>query len=967
MLTQKRYRYIAFLSLFIGFVVGTILLTTPPARAVVDSDGGGGGDTTSETGLDINATVSRVNRMTLLMDGVYFYDSNTTTDDSNGFTFNAIGTECEASIVYREISTGESGYASWTLKYKNKNETGGECGVENTKTLTEPTNWTARKYVVFAGGSSDGKFISVSPTNNAVFKKGGKYNGDTVYIQQGVEAYSCPLVIVTNSKSTALIPLEKKSKEADVSEQIKTLFDKELGVGDTACGPTDDDKLGIFNQFGLPESYYDAGSEKDHYETTDFGFEGKNVGSATIYVGTIAQVAGIAAEGPLKGGGYEGDEGTDRGEAGDGDGEESSCKVDGIGWIICPVMNFIGKLNDAAFDFLQSFLTIRPALIQDDGTTKAWSSFRDIANVAFVIAFLVIVYSQVTSAGISNYGIKKLLPRIVVAAILVNLSYYICALAVDLSNIVGSSIYSLLKDSIVAGTGSGLTGWEDTMANILKGAAVGIGVILLVIAVLMAPTVLLAFAVVIMILIARQAFVILLIVISPLAFVAYLLPNTESWFKKWWNAFVAVLMVYPIIGVVFGASTLASNIISGVSDGTDSQLLQLIALGILAVPLFAVPSLLKGSLSAAGSVGAKLQGLADKAQSRAGSQFKNRAERYGNRAKAAGINMRNGEGFKRVLGESGSRRRRLLSKPFTVSADNEQKDKYAKVSADAAARDYVAKRASTSPSYARSLAGGRMTPGSKKMAGLVESYAIQAVREEDTKDIKAERSKIDRVPTSTLASGMIDEENRSGAEMAAHAAEIAARGPGAEFQTAIEASRHIKDEGKRQLVQRELLSNMREDHYGVSDEMRGLMGTGSLTSDTTIKDSTGQAPRTTAKGQAFDSIYEASLDDRLERKLSAEKVVSLKSHDMKAANKLIESGNITDGALQEMINKMADAETNPNTAKEIKGETKVMFEKARAEAARRNMVATPSVTTSSSTPSPDTGGSLISGGPDGLR
>jgi hypothetical protein len=327
----------------------------------------------------------------------------------------------------------------------------------------------------------------------------------------------------------------------------------------------------------------------------------------------------------------------------------SSCSIDGIGWIICPVMNALAKWNDAAFGFLDNLLTIRPELLQDKGTLVAWQRFRDIANVLFVIAFLIIIYSQITSVGISNYGVKKLIPKLIISAILVNASYILCQLAVDISNILGSGMYQLLGNGIqvgVDGAATGPSGWEKFMGFALAGAAV----VLLVIAIMLAPTALLAFMIILLIVVARQALVILLIVVAPIAFVAYLLPNTEQWFKKWWKAFVATLMVFPIIGIVFGASTLASKILMGIAgdagnaDGTgtgDDQLLAIVALGVQAIPLFAVPALLKGSLSAAGSVGAKISGMADRSQNRAvksvGSKSK---EVYGNSAFARGRSAR---------------------------------------------------------------------------------------------------------------------------------------------------------------------------------------------------------------------------------------------------------------------------------------------------------------------------------------
>jgi len=308
------------------------------------------------------------------------------------------------------------------------------------------------------------------------------------------------------------------------------------------------------------------------------------------------------------------------GEDGPGS-SETTCAVDGIGWIVCPVVTFLSKLNDAAFGFLNNFLNVPPDVFSDPATKQAWEAFRNIANIAFVIAFLIIIYSQITGAGVSNYGLKKLLPKLIIAAILVNVSYYVCAIAVDISNILGASLYDLIKginigDDVGAG-GAGSNLWANAGAIILGGTAI-IGLLALII---FAPTSLLAFALVIMILIARQAFVVLLIVISPLAFVAYLLPNTEQWFKKWWKSLVTILMVFPIIAVVFGASSLASDILIRVSEdgaggGDDNQLMKIVGAAVLAVPLFAVPVLLKGALSAAGTIGAKVAGLQDKANGR---------------------------------------------------------------------------------------------------------------------------------------------------------------------------------------------------------------------------------------------------------------------------------------------------------------------------------------------------------------
>lgn len=306
--------------------------------------------------------------------------------------------------------------------------------------------------------------------------------------------------------------------------------------------------------------------------------------------------------------------------------DKPTCGIQGIGWLVCPAMTFMAKIADVAYDFIASyFLTIDPKIISNDQTKAAWDQFRNVANVMFVVALLFIIYSQITSFGISNYGIKRMLPRILVAALLVNLSYYICSAAVDLSNLLGYAIPQFFKAIPI---GSGLpdsggaakaAGWVAVIGVLIVGA---IGIALAVsIPVLLAA--LLAIALIVLMLIARQALVVLLIVVSPVAFAAYLLPNTEQWFKKWYKMLFTLLMLFPIIGTVFGASALASQIIAAAGAAGGGQITQVIALGVSAIPFFIVPGLLKGSLNAAGAIGGKFQGMANKATGKMGSQVKN--------------------------------------------------------------------------------------------------------------------------------------------------------------------------------------------------------------------------------------------------------------------------------------------------------------------------------------------------------
>ena len=300
---------------------------------------------------------------------------------------------------------------------------------------------------------------------------------------------------------------------------------------------------------------------------------------------------------------------------------KNSCGIDGgLGWLICPVMTFVANINDAAYGAISGFLDIKPAILSsgdNSGAKQGWDFFRNIANAIFAVIFLWIIFSQISNVGVSNYGIKKILPRLIIGALLVNLSYYLCQIFVDLSNILGHT----LKDALESGAGeigttSEAAGWDSAIAATIVGvggvaafAALAIGI----------PTLaagFLAIMTVFIILVVRQAGIILLISMSPMAFAAWLLPNTEDLFKKWTKMFRGLLLVFPIISLLYGAGKLAGAVLASsatVDPNNPDETLQLVALAATTMPLIATPFVLQNSLSSLGSIGAKIGKLSSAA------------------------------------------------------------------------------------------------------------------------------------------------------------------------------------------------------------------------------------------------------------------------------------------------------------------------------------------------------------------
>lgn len=311
-----------------------------------------------------------------------------------------------------------------------------------------------------------------------------------------------------------------------------------------------------------------------------------------------------------------------------GDEEDGPCfdgGVGALGWIICPIIKLLRQTTENLYDYvITPFLEIDVGAF-DTGSAvfRGWQTFQSVANILFVIFLLFVIFSQVTGYGIDNYGIKRMLPKLIVGAILVNLSFIICQLLVDASNVIGFSVENLFNGlAYDAMTESGgLTGSAGAAvgATIISGA-VGIGGAAAAIAtaeiwlpVLILPIILGTISIIIsclfvfIILGARRAAAIILVVISPLAFVMYMLPNTKKLFDRWLSAFKAVLLVFPICGLLMGGGAFAGAILWNVSG--DFFLGQLLAALTTVIPFFFIPRILRASLNAVGNLGTTLSNL----------------------------------------------------------------------------------------------------------------------------------------------------------------------------------------------------------------------------------------------------------------------------------------------------------------------------------------------------------------------
>lgn len=333
--------------------------------------------------------------------------------------------------------------------------------------------------------------------------------------------------------------------------------------------------------------------------------------------------------------------------------QDPVCSAGALGWVICPAMSIMADVIQWVSGVLEGYLAFNPFAGSSNDIKTIWTSLLNVANLLLIVAFLIVVFSQSTSVGLSNYGIKRMLPRIIAAAILMNLSYYICQILIDLSNIAGVGVTSLVS----ATSGSTFSDNVEQVGGFSK-LLVGAGIIVIVGFFFLVP-VMLSFLAIIFTIAARNALLVLLVIVAPLAFAAWILPNTEKYFKKWWELFFNLLILYPLVMLMFSASIVAANVISSTEapDATGGQELQgLIALLVLTLPLFALPFLFKVAGGALGKINDMTRKGLEKGAEKSGANKLQKAagEKAGRYAKfgALGAAGAAGLGYNKTLGKT---------------------------------------------------------------------------------------------------------------------------------------------------------------------------------------------------------------------------------------------------------------------------------------------------------------------------
>jgi len=200
----------------------------------------------------------------------------------------------------------------------------------------------------------------------------------------------------------------------------------------------------------------------------------------------------------------------------------------------------------------------------------AWTIFRDVANLLFILILLLIALGTIFRS--ESYNLKKSLYKFILVIFLINFSGMITGLFIDFGNFL---MYGVLK--MMCPPAASATCFQDFYGQVMgvidklfwkynftgafsfdfkDAASVGIAAIYTFIY----GIVLMALGVFLVIRIAALS---ILIVLSPLAFFGYIAPGLEGLKNQWWDNLIKYVMYGPVFALMLYVSGLmAQNVIA---------------------------------------------------------------------------------------------------------------------------------------------------------------------------------------------------------------------------------------------------------------------------------------------------------------------------------------------------------------------------------------------------------------------
>lgn len=283
-----------------------------------------------------------------------------------------------------------------------------------------------------------------------------------------------------------------------------------------------------------------------------------------------------------------------------------------LNWVVCPFVTGAMSAISAVDIAVNNLLNIGTEQIFDDSTETgeayrtAWGIFRTFALAFIVIAALVMVISQAAGLEILDaYTIRKVLPRLLIAAIGITLSWELMEASVILFNDLGLGVRDIIRapfDDAFREAAQLSVGSTFIILLLTTGAIFSYGIMaLLGFVVIILIAVLAAYAMLVL----REIVIILLVMLSPIFIALYVLPNTQKFSNIGFRAFFGLLLAYPMVMGTIAVGDVFSVVAASSEVGSITGATQMLGVATFSVSHAALASgtLAVGELFGQGNAG----------------------------------------------------------------------------------------------------------------------------------------------------------------------------------------------------------------------------------------------------------------------------------------------------------------------------------------------------------------------------
>lgn len=204
---------------------------------------------------------------------------------------------------------------------------------------------------------------------------------------------------------------------------------------------------------------------------------------------------------------------------------------------------------------------------------KGWVVIRNLANMFFILVFLIIAFA--TILRVESYNYKKHLPKLLLMAVFINFSKTIAGLIIDFGQVAMITFVNGFKD-IGAGNLIHMLGLTEIL-QLQEGADISDWSILAayLLALLYMIVSLVTIVAILAVLIMRMVMLWIYVVLSPLAFLLAAFPGGKKYSEMWWSNFSKEVIVGPVLAffiwlsfVTVSITTTGNDIVpmSGITD-----------------------------------------------------------------------------------------------------------------------------------------------------------------------------------------------------------------------------------------------------------------------------------------------------------------------------------------------------------------------------------------------------------------